>query len=71
MDAAALRNDMHDKIKSIHHRTDEILDQVRRTNGRVTRLEEWKSQVVGGGKVVLLLATLLAFLLKMGWLMWI
>jgi len=70
MEANVLRADMHDKIKSIHNRTDEILEQVKKTNGRVSKLEEWKSQVVGGGKVVMVISALLAFLLKMGWLVW-
>ena len=58
---------MHDKIKVIHNRVDEILGQVKLTNGRVSRLEAWKSQFVGGAKVVGILATLFAFSLKMGW----
>ena len=62
-----VRSDMHDKIKVIHNRVDEILGQVKLTNGRVSRLEAWKSQFVGGAKVVGILATLFAFSLKMGW----
>ena len=62
-----VRSDMHDKIKVIHNRVDEILGQVKLTNGRVSRLEEWKAQFVGGAKVVGVAATLFAFSLKMGW----
>ena len=62
-----VRSDMHDKIKVIHNRVDEILGQVKLTNGRVSRLEAWKSQFVGGSKVVGILATLFAFSLKMVW----
>ena len=62
-----VRSDMHDKIKVIHNRVDEILGQVKLTNGRVSRLEAWKSQFVGGAKSVGVLATLFAFSLKMGW----
>jgi len=62
-----IRADMHDKIKVIHNRADEILDQVKKTNGRVSALEEWKSQFVGGAKVAGLVGTLLAFSIKMGW----
>ena len=62
-----VRSDMHDKIKVIHNRVDEILGQVKLTNGRVSRLEAWKSQFVGVSKVVGILATLFAFSLKMGW----
>jgi len=62
------RDEMHDKLKAIHRRTDEILDQVKRTNGRVGRLEDWKSQLTGGLKVCLLVVGLFAFMIKMGWL---
>ena len=62
-----VRTDMHDKIKVIHNRVDEILGQVRKTNGRVSRLEEWKAQFVGGTKVAGLVAAFFAFSLKVGW----
>ena len=62
-----LREVMHDKLKAIHKRTDEILEQVKITNGRVGKLESWKDQVMGGIKVVSVIAILLAFLFKMGW----
>ena len=55
------RDDMHDKLKAIHRRTDEILEQVKRTNGRVGRLEDWKAQLTGGLKVSLLVTGLFAF----------
>ena len=61
------RDDMHDKLKAIHRRTDEILEQVKRTNGRVGRLEDWKAQLTGGLKVSLLVTGLFAFMIKMGW----
>ena len=62
-----VRSDMHDKIKVIHNRVDEILGQVKLTNGRVSRLEASKSQFVGGTKVAGLVAAFFAFSLKMGW----
>jgi len=62
------RDEMHDKLKAIHRRTDEILEQVKKTNGRVNKLEDWKSQLVGGMKVTLLVIGLFAFMIKMGWL---
>jgi len=62
-----VRSDMHDKIKVIHNRVDEILGQVKLTNGRVSRLEAWKSQFVGGTKVAGTVAAFFAFSLKMGW----
>ena len=56
-----LRKDMHNKVK-------EILTQVKWTNGRVSKLESWKDQVSGAIKILLIVAALLAFLFKMGWL---
>ena len=56
-----LRKDMHSKVK-------EILTQVKWTNGRVSKLESWKDQVSGATKILLIVAALLAFLFKMGWL---
>ena len=60
MDTDELRKDMYHKIG-------EILVQVKKTNGRVNRLEAWKDQCTGAFKVVLILAVLLGFLFKIGW----
>ena len=62
-----LREVMHDKLKAIHNRVDEILEQVKLTNSRVSKLESWKDQVMGGLKVSFVVSALLAFCLKMGW----
>lgn len=67
MKVEEVRLDMYDKIKSIHKRQDEILSQVKITNGRVNKLEAWKDQFVGGAKVLLGVVGLLGFVLKMGW----
>ena len=56
-----LRKDMYTKIK-------EILSQVKLTNGRVSKLESWKNQMNGALKVLIIVATALGFLFKMGWL---
>ena len=66
-DVDSIRADMHDKIKVIHNRADEIHEQVKKTNGRVSALEEWKAQFVGAAKVTGVIAGLFAFSLKMGW----
>ena len=55
-----LREDMHNKL-------DEILIQVKKTNGRVSKLEAWKDQCMGGLKVALIIVALLGFLFKIGW----
>ena len=44
MDNVELKKDMYHKIQ-------EILIQVRKTNGRVNKLEAWKDQCMGGIKV--------------------
>ena len=62
-----IREVMHDKIKVIHKRTDEILEQVKITNGRVSKLEAWRDQFMGGLKVTFVIAAMFAFFAKMGW----
>ena len=54
--------------KDMYHKIGEILVQVKKTNGRVNKLESWKDQVSGALKIILIVAALLAFLFKMGWL---
>ena len=53
--------------KDMHHTIDEILIQVKKTNGRVSKLETWKDQCMGGLKVALVIVTILGFLFKIGW----
>lgn len=60
MNANELRKDMYHKIG-------EILIQVKKTNGRVSRLEAWRDQCVGGMKVMIIIVALVGFLFKIGW----
>ena len=60
MDNNELRKDMHYKIG-------EILVQVKKTNGRVSKLEAWKDQCMGALKIALVIAALLGFFFKIGW----
>ena len=60
MDDVELKKDMYHKIQ-------EILIQVRKTNGRVNKLEAWKDQCMGGIKVMAIVVGLLGFLFKIGW----
>lgn len=60
MDNVELKKDMYHKIQ-------EILIQVRKTNGRVNKLEAWKDQCMGGIKVMAIVVGLLGFLFKIGW----
>ena len=53
--------------KDMHYKIGEILVQVKKTNGRVSKLETWRDQCVGGMKVILILTALLGFLFKIGW----
>jgi len=60
MKAEELRKDMYYKIG-------EILIQVKKTNGRVNKLEAWKDQCTGALKVVIIVSVFLGFLFKIGW----
>ena len=60
MDNVELKKDMYHKIQ-------EILIQVRKSNGRVNKLEAWKDQCMGGIKVMAIVVGLLGFLFKIGW----
>ena len=60
MKAEELRKDMYHKIG-------EILIQVKKTNGRVNKLEAWKDQCTGAFKVVIIASVFLGFLFKIGW----
>jgi len=53
--------------KDMYHKIQEILIQVRKTNGRVNKLEAWKDQCMGGIKVMAIVVGLLGFLFKIGW----
>ena len=53
--------------KDMYHKIGEILIQVKKTNGRVSRLEAWRDQCVGGMKVMFILIALAGFLFKIGW----
>ena len=53
--------------KDMYHKIGEILIQVKKTNGRVSRLEAWRDQCAGGMKVMLILVALVGFLFKIGW----
>ena len=53
--------------KDMYHKIGEILIQVKKTNGRVSKLEAWKDQCMGAMKISLVLIALLGFLFKIGW----
>ena len=53
--------------KDMYHKIGEILIQVKKTNGRVSKLEAWKDQCMGGMKVMFVLVALIGFLFKIGW----
>ena len=53
--------------KDMYHKIGEILVQVKKTNGRGSKLDAWKDQCMGGLKVSLVLVALLGFLFKIGW----
>ena len=53
--------------KDMYHKIGEILIQVKKTNGRVSKLEAWKDQCMGGLKVTFVIVALVGFLFKIGW----
>ena len=53
--------------KDMYHKIGEILIQVKKTNGRVSKLEAWKDQCMGGLKVTFVIIAILGFLFKIGW----
>tara|TARA_R100000152_G_C6700515_1_gene130159 strand:- start:146 stop:343 length:198 start_codon:yes stop_codon:yes gene_type:complete len=53
--------------KDMYHKIGEILVQVKKTNGRVSRLEAWRDQCVGGMKAMIIITALIGFLFKIGW----
>ena len=53
--------------EDMYHKIGEILVQVKKTNGRVNKLEAWKDQCTGAFKVAIIVAALLGFLFKIGW----
>ena len=45
---------MIEKVDNIHERTEEILVKVNKQNGRVGKLEQWKSRIIGIGSVLVI-----------------
>jgi Flp pilus assembly protein TadB len=46
---------IREKMKYFSDRQDEVLEQVKKTNGRVSSLEKWRAYLVGGGIVIVTL----------------
>lgn len=55
-----------ERQKAIDQKIDSILFETRKTNGRVTKLEEWKSNITGKISVwVIVAGAIMAFVMKM------
>jgi hypothetical protein len=46
---------LEERMKSFSEKQDEMLLQVKKTNGRVSSLEKWRAYLVGGGIVIVTL----------------
>jgi Flp pilus assembly protein TadB len=46
---------LEERMKSFSEKQDEMLIQVKKTNGRVSSLEKWRAYLVGGGIVIVTL----------------
>ena len=41
------RNSVHDSLTSLNRTLNEVLEQTKKTNGRVSKLENWRSYMLG------------------------
>jgi len=48
-------DNLNDKIETVNIKADKTLDQTIRTNGRVTKLEQWRSYLLGAGAVIIMM----------------
>jgi len=61
---ASLETSLEALSKGVDKKLDTIIEQTTKTNGRVGRLEEWRSRILGGFAVLVALFTIYAKLLK-------
>jgi hypothetical protein len=59
--------EMEEARKNIWSKLEEIHREVKKTNGRVNALEAWKNKVTGGVYVLTVIAAIIAFVIRMGW----
>jgi hypothetical protein len=57
-----VKQHMEDTIRPIYEKTDRILEQTIRTNGRVSNLEKWRSYITGAVAVLTVLVLPIIFM---------
>lgn len=57
------RNSIHDALASLKTTTEAILEQTKKTNGRVSKLENWRSYILGALAALATLMLPIAFMI--------
>ena len=56
------RNSVHDSLSSINKTMNEVLEQTKKTNGRVSNLENWRAYILGAVAVLTALVLPVVFM---------
>jgi hypothetical protein len=56
------RNSVHDSLSSINKTMNEVLEQTKKTNGRVSNLENWRAYILGAVAVLTALVLPIVFM---------
>ena len=53
--------EMHGDLKVVRRVQDDQLEEAVKTNGRLSRLEQWRDRIIGGGVLAMAFSPLLIF----------